>query len=169
MAEETATEQMQRGKQWLEQLLSLAGMPATVDIDSSRLEAEGSCWLVINREQMSDKQAEQLLSNQGHALDAMQYLANTTLNMGGTPETQCAYTIELDGYRARRQVELEAIAQAAAQQVRETGEEYEIPSLSSAERRQVHAMIKEHGDLATESRGREPDRRLVVKPKAEAL
>ena len=51
----------------------------------------------------------------------------------GSTDDQCAYTIELNGYRARRQVELEAIAQAAAQQVRETGEEYEIASLSSAE------------------------------------
>lgn len=160
MGQETTTEH--RGQQWLEQLLQLAGIPAKVDVDLSRLDAEGSCWLIINRETLSDEQVEQLLSNQGHALDAIQYLANTTLNMGTTPQTQCAYTIELDGYRARRQVELEAIAAAAATQVRDTSAEYEIRGLSSAERRQVHNMIKAYEDLATESRGREPDRRLVV-------
>ena len=164
MAEQTEN-QTHRGQAWLEQLLLMMGMSTSVEVDISRLETEGSCWLVIDHSALSQAQVAQLLDSQGHTLDAIQYLANTTLNMGSTDD-QCAYTTELDGYRARRQVELEAIAQAAAQQVRETGEEYEIASLSSAERRQVHTMIKEYGDLVTESRGREPDRRLVVKPGA---
>ncbi|MEO0406643.1 MAG: R3H domain-containing nucleic acid-binding protein [Cyanobacteria bacterium P01_A01_bin.135] len=166
MAEETITEQVHQGQQWLERLLDLAGMPAPVQVDTSRLETEGSCWLIIGREELSDTQVENLLGNRGHALDAIQYLANTTLNMGGTPDTQCAYTIELDGYRARRQVELEAIAQAAVDEVRSSGEEHEIRDLSSAERRQVHTMVKAYDDVTTESRGREPDRRLVVKLKS---
>ncbi|MGF1537832.1 MAG: protein jag [Elainellaceae cyanobacterium] len=156
-----------RGQQWLEQLLSLTGMPAPVEADLSLMETEGSCWLVIDGEALSEAQTDQLLGNKGHALDAIQYLANTTLNMDSAPDEQCAYTIELNGYRAQRQVELEAIAQAAAQHVRDTGESYEIPSLSSAERRQVHTLMKDYDDLETESHGREPDRRLIVKRKQE--
>ncbi|MGF1513708.1 MAG: protein jag [Elainellaceae cyanobacterium] len=167
MANQT-TSQTHRGQQWLEQLLSLAGMPAQVDADLSLLESEGSCWLIIDGGALSEAQTHQLLGNQGHALDAMQYLANTTLNMDSAPDEQCAYTIELNGYRARRQVELEAIAKEAAQRVRDTGENYEIPALSSAERRQVHTLMKDYEDLETESQGREPDRRLVVKRREES-
>jgi len=165
MAEATNTNRTQQGQQWLEQLLTFAGMPAKVDVDLSLLESEGSCWLIINRSDLSDTQAQQLLDNQGHTLDAIQYLTNTTMNMGGSPSDQCAYTIELDGYRARRQVELQAIAQAAAKHVQATGENYAIPSLSSAERRQVHTLMTDYDDLETESQGREPDRRLVVRRK----
>ena len=50
-----------------------------------------------------------------------------------------------------------------AQQVRQTGEEVEMKSLSSAERRQIHTFLKDAEDLETESRGQEPDRRLVVR------
>ncbi len=157
------TRQIHRAQQWLEQLLNLAGVTAPVEADPSLIESEGSCWLIIDGEALSEAQTQQLLGNRGHALDAIQYLANTTLNMEGSPDEQCAYTIELNGYRAQRQIELEAIARQAAQQVRDSGEAYEIPSLSSAERRQVHTLMKDYEDLETESQGREPDRRLVVK------
>jgi spoIIIJ-associated protein len=55
------------------------------------------------------------------------------------------------------------MAENAAQQVRMTGKEYEMKSLSSAERRQVHTLLKDCPDLETYSRGKEPDRRLVVR------
>ena len=50
----------------------------------------------------------------------------------------------------------------AAEQVLASEREFEIKGLSSAERRQVHHFLKAHGGLATFSRGKEPDRRLVV-------
>lgn len=64
----------------------------------------------------------------------------------------------------QRQIELQQLAEAAVQHVRETGEEYEMAALSAAERRQVHTYLKAtYGDLETYSRGKEPDRRLVVR------
>ncbi len=157
--------QLSRGQHWLEELLKLSGTPASVSIDDSALESEGSCWLIIDSQSLSSEQVEGLIGDKGLTLDAIQYLANTTLNLNQAEDEQCAYTIELNGYRKQRQQELEAIASEAAQHVRESGGEYEIPSLSSAERRQVHTLVKAYGDLETYSRGREPDRRLVVHPK----
>jgi spoIIIJ-associated protein len=63
----------------------------------------------------------------------------------------------------RRYEELKQIADQAVQQVRETGNEMELKSLSSAERRQVHTILKQYPDMATYSRGQEPDRRLVIR------
>jgi spoIIIJ-associated protein len=97
-------------------------------------------------------------------LDSIQYLANTTLNLGKAAEDQQAFTIELGGYRARRLEELQAIAAEAAETVMANGQEFEIKSLSSAERRQVHHFLKDYEGLETFSRGKEPDRRLVVCP-----
>lgn len=156
-------QQVEQGQQWLEEMLRLAGLPASVQIDQSRTETEGSCWLTIDQTAFTAEQTQALIGTDGSGLDAIQYLANTILNIGQAEGAQTAYTVELAGYRVQRQAELQALAEAAVQQVRETGAEYEMAALSSAERRQVHTYLKDtYSDLATQSRGKEPDRRLVV-------
>lgn len=156
--------QIQVGCQWLEEFLRLAGLPSQVSVDADKVLSEGSCWLIIDDSALTPEQVQVLTGTNGTALDAIQYLANTTLNLGQPEELQTAYTIELAGYRVRRQLELQSLAEQAVQQVRETGEEYEMATLSSAERRQVHTYLKAFDDLETYSRGKEPDRRLVVRP-----
>lgn len=156
---------MQRGQQWLEQLLHLSKLPAKVTVTDITEEHSDkpSYWLTIDETKLTPKQIEILIGPDGTAIDAIQYLANSILNLGQTEQGQAAYTIELNGYRLRRQAELRAMAEYAAQKVRETGEEFEMKALSSAERRQVHTFLKEWEDLETQSRGQEPDRRLVVR------
>lgn len=155
--------QIQKGKQWLEEMLQLSGLPASVQVDQSRTDVEESCWLAIDDSSLTTEQIQTLIGTDGEVLDAIQYLANTILNIGQTEELQTAYTVELAGYRVQRQMELQQLAEAAVQHVRETGEEYEMAALSAAERRQVHNYLKMYADLATHSRGKEPDRRLVVR------
>jgi spoIIIJ-associated protein len=155
--------QVQQGQRWLEELLQLAGLPLQVSADMSKHASEGSCWLTIDHVTLTQEQIQALIGADGSTLDAIQYLANTTLNLGQPEDHQTAYTIELAGYRLRRQAELQAMAEEAAMQVRDTGEEYEMNALSAAERRQVHTYLKAFDDLETYSRGREPDRRLVVR------
>lgn len=156
---------MQRGQQWLEELLRLSkfGAPVSPTLTDDAGDDKPNYWLTIEQTQLTPKQVEILIGPDGIVLDAIQYLANSILNLGQDEEGQAAYTIEIDGYRLRRQEELRAMADHAAQTVRETGQEYELKSLSSAERRQVHTFLKECEDLETQSRGQEPDRRLVVR------
>jgi spoIIIJ-associated protein len=119
---------MQRGQQWLEELLRLSSLPTSVeatDEDESQ-EDKPSYWLTIDKTQLTPQQIQTLIGPEGAALDAIQYLANSILNLGQDEEQQAAYTIELDGYRLRRQEELRALAAHAAQRVRETGEEFEM-------------------------------------------
>jgi spoIIIJ-associated protein len=156
---------MQRGQQWLEELLRLSklAVQVTPTLTDDSGDDKPNYWLTIDQTQLTPKQIEILIGPDGIVLDAIQYLANSILNLGQEEEGQAAYTIEIDGYRLQRQEELRAMAAHAAQTVRETGQEYEMKSLSSAERRQVHTFLKECEDLETQSRGQEPDRRLVVR------
>jgi spoIIIJ-associated protein len=158
-------EQVQRGQEWLEQLLNFMGVPATVTIEESENipTDSDSCWLTIEESNLTPEQIELLIGKQGESIDAIQYLANTLLNLTLESELQGSYTIELNKYRITRHQELLELAQQVAQKVRETRQEIEIPALSSAERRQIHNFLKDATDLETESRGQEPDRRLVVK------
>ncbi|HHP7243980.1 MAG TPA: protein jag [Elainellaceae cyanobacterium] len=159
--------QLKRGQDWLEQFLKLSALPCHVHVDETQLDAEGSCWLIVDSTPLTPEQIQTLIGDHGSVLDAIQYLANTTLNLGQPAEQQQAYTVELDGYRARRQVELQSMAEEAARQVRHLGDEHELASLSAAERRQVHTFLKAFDDLETYSRGKEPDRRLVVRRRQE--
>lgn len=156
-------DQIRLGKEWLEEFLRLAGLPSAVSAEVSSNLPEESCWLTIDETKLQPNQVQSLIGPDGTVLDSAQYLMNAILNLGHDRDYQGAYTIELSGYRLRRFAELKAMADEAAEQVRQTGEEFELKSLSSAERRQVHTMLKEYGDLETYSRGQEPDRRLVVR------
>lgn len=156
---------MHRGRQWLEELLRLSSFPSTVNAELSPVEQEepSSYWLTIDETPLTPQQIQLLIGPEGSVIDAIQYLANTILNIGRSSDQQASYTVELQGYRIRRQEELREMAEEAAVRVRQTGQEIEMKSLSAAERRQVHTFLKECTDLKTESRGEEPDRRLVVR------
>lgn len=157
--------QIVRGQQWLETLLNLSGVSAEVEahlVAASSSEEPDIYWLTIAQNKLTPEQI-QVLIGAGTVLDAIQYLANAILNLGQAPEQQASYTVELDGYRVRRQAEIQAIAEQAAMQARSDCQEVEIKSLSSAERRQVHTFLKDFVDLETFSRGKEPHRHLVVR------
>lgn len=150
------------GVNWLTTLLTMQGLVSTVSAHQVEDESGQSCWLTIAEDPLSSDQVQALIGESGAVLDSIQYLANTTLNLGKGQEDQQAYTIELAGYRAKRLEELKAMAAVAAERVLASGEEYEMQGLSSAERRQMHHFMSAHEGLSTFSRGREPDRRLVV-------
>ena len=158
--------QLSSGKEWLEQLLALMGIAAkvntegfeTVDADS------GSNWLSISADGLTEIQKQSLIGKKGESIDAIQYLANTTLNLNADPQQQNSFIIELDGYRVQRNQELTTLTQNAIARVQSTGEEVEIPSLSSAERKQIHSLLESIEGLRSESRGHEPNRKLVILP-----
>lgn len=157
-------QQDQGGIQWLSQLLEHQGVQA--DVTGEHVDddlGDSSFWLTIADSSLTQAQIDGLLGDRGRVLDAIQYLANTVLNIGQDPQEQQSYTIELQGYRQQRRDELKAIAEKAAEAALASGSEHEVTDLSSAERRQVHTFLKAYGGLETFSRGREPDRRLVVR------
>lgn len=163
---------MEKSIAWLEKLLTLQGLSANVSghqqAETPRETAEGeavtddSFWLTIDTASLSPEQVQGLIGDRGQVLDAIQYLANATLNMAQAEGDQRAYTIEINGYREQRQAELKGIVEAAAEQVLADGAEHEIKGLSAAERRYVHGLFGEYDQLKTFSRGREPERHLVV-------
>jgi spoIIIJ-associated protein len=159
-------QKLARGKQWLEQLLNLSGIITTVDAQQSAETNPLSYWLTIDQDSLTPAQITNLIGIEGATIDAIQYLANASLNIHQEQDLQAGYIIELDGYRHRRAIELKTIADEAAERVRETKQEFVLQPMSSAERRQMHTFFdgdSSYQDLSTYSRGQEPDRRLVVK------
>jgi spoIIIJ-associated protein len=155
--------QVERGREWLQELLHLAEFSATVSIEANPPFADESQWLRISETDLTPEKIELLLGQGGKALDAIQYLTNAILNLTQEADRPGAFTVELANYRQQRYGELKLIADQAAEETRLTGKEVELKSLSSAERRQIHTLLKQQTDLETNSRGQEPDRRLVVR------
>ncbi len=72
--------------------------------------------------------------------------------------------VDVNDYRKARTVELTELAQKAAHTVRATGKPEALPPMSALERRIVHTELASHRDVATESIGQEPQRRIVIRP-----
>ncbi|MEO1430511.1 MAG: R3H domain-containing nucleic acid-binding protein [Cyanobacteria bacterium J06632_19] len=162
---------MQRGEQWLQELLQLSGF--SVEIKGDKEEntlgerdplSLNSYWLTIEESNLTENQIQILIGRDGKALDAMQYLANSILNLNQESNEQASYTVELNGYRVRRLAEIRNMIEEVVDRVRNTGQQVEVKSLSSAERRQVHTLLKGFEDLESFSQGKEPHRHLVVRP-----
>ncbi len=155
---------IQRGKAWLEKLLSLMGISTQVRVEEKdATEMSAGIWLIIDETPLSPEQIQTFIGENGRNIDAIQYLANTLLHLGIESDNQPTYIIELAGYRSRRQLELLALTQEFSSKVKASGFPVEIPALSAAERRQIHSFLQKDPDLETESQGQEPDRRLVIR------
>jgi spoIIIJ-associated protein len=158
--------QLSLGKKWLDQLLALMNLTATVNTEGLEIDGESNCWLNIDGSGLTSNQKQQFIGDKGEGIDAIQYLANTILNLDAVSESPNSFVVELDGYRLKRNQELATLTTEAIEQVRSTGEETEISGLSSAERKQIHSLLEDTVDLKSESRGQEPDRRLIIRPQS---
>jgi len=73
--------------------------------------------------------------------------------------------LDVDGYRQKREEALKRMAFSAAQKVKFSGQQQELPPMSSEERRIVHLTLSGDSEVETESRGEGKERRVVIKPK----
>ncbi len=107
--------------------------------------------------------ADALVGRGGAVIDALQYLASQIVSRA---EGGGRYRVFLDagGYRARREAALIALADRAAAEAVEFGEEIELDAMTPHDRRIVHMALKDRTDVVTRSEGDEPRRRIVVEP-----
>ena len=73
-------------------------------------------------------------------------------------------SLDADGYRARRAAALEDLADRAAREAVEFGEEIELDPMTPHDRRIVHMALKDRTEVVTRSEGDEPRRRIIVEP-----
>lgn len=173
MTREFETQLLTQGQNWLVELLRLMGVEAkvtselrestTAGLEDHDHEHDWEGWLTVQSINLSPETIQTLIGTRGEVLDSIQYLTSLILNLRSPEGVHMPFTVDLNQYRDRRLQELQSIAQDAVQQARFSRLEQEILALSSAERRQIHSLLKEFEDIETYSRGKEPDRRLVVR------
>jgi len=104
------------------------------------------------------------IGRRGQTIDAVQHLAQRIVFPDGPAEVRVV--IDANGYRERRAEALRAEADDAADDAVSSGGPIELDPLPPFERRIVHEYLRERGDVETHSEGDEPERYLVVTPRA---
>lgn len=106
-----------------------------------------------------------IVGRYGDALKALEYLLNLSLRV---PGEEPRVRLDSGGYRERRKLSLERLAEATARKVVERGAPLRLEPMVSWERWVIHTTLKDRPDVETQSVGESPDRKVVVMPKLNA-
>ncbi len=106
-----------------------------------------------------------LIGREGKTLEALNLIFNNIINAGNRNNRKY-YTIDAEGYRARRADQLKTLALATLERVVRDQKPIKLDPMLPSERKIVHLALAESPFVRTESEGVEPERRLVVFPKA---
>jgi len=109
---------------------------------------------------LDGRDAELLQSQTGELLESLQHLVNQIF--GRNLENGERLVCDVRGFRATREAELQAMANLAANRVRQTGVAFTFEPMNANERRIIHLTLADSADLFTESVGEGADRKLRI-------
>jgi len=104
-----------------------------------------------------------LIGRRSETLSAFQYVAS--LIVGKETQQFVQLTVDVEGYRDRRERQLIQMAKRMADQVAKSGRRQTLEPMPSGERRIIHIALRDHPDVKTESTGEEPYRKVMILPK----
>ncbi|HET9614740.1 MAG TPA: R3H domain-containing nucleic acid-binding protein, partial [Candidatus Limnocylindrales bacterium] len=154
-AAEASPEALTAGKEILEELMRHIGFAVRVEVetgDTSRLNVVAD---PDGREALGS-----LIGRKGERLSALQHLVNLMLSRRMGEWTRVL--VDVEDYRGRRERQLRDLATRAAARVEETGKMIQLDPMPALERRWIHLALRDHPQVATQSIGEEPNRRIVV-------
>ena len=101
-----------------------------------------------------------LIGRRGDTLDALQHLANYTINRG--IEGHIRINVDAECYRRKREDSLRRYANKKAQQVLKAHRRTTLEPMNAYERHVIHATLQDTDRITTYSIGTEPNRRVVI-------
>jgi spoIIIJ-associated protein len=145
------TEVAQNAADFLENVFEMTGLQLHVAVK------QGIAGEVLDIE---GRDAELLQTQTGELLEALQHLINQVF--GRSLTSGARLVCDVHGFRATREAELQAMANLAANRVRQTGVAFTFEPMSANERRIIHLTLADSPDLFTESIGEGSDRKLRI-------
>ena len=104
-----------------------------------------------------------LIGRHAETLNSFQHIAS--LIVGKESQQWVQLTIDVEGYRARREKQIRQLARRMAGQVTKTGRKVTMEPMTSSERRLVHIELRGDPAVMTESVGEDPYRKVMILPK----
>ena len=136
----------------------LADMGITADVEMTDGE-NGEKKITVTGES-----AAVLIGHHGDTLDSLQYLANLAANkrVDGKKGEYVKVTVDVEGYRAKREETLRALARRMAAKVQKYKKSVMLEPMNPYERRIIHSEIQNIEGVSTNSIGSENNRKIVV-------
>ena len=105
-----------------------------------------------------------LIGHHGETLDSLQYLANLAANkkIKGEKHDYVKVTLDIEGYRAKREETLRALARRMAAKVVKYKKSVMLEPMNPYERRIIHSEVQHVAGVSTNSIGSENNRRVVM-------
>ncbi len=101
-----------------------------------------------------------LIGRRGDTLDAIQHLANYTVNRD--VEGHIRINVDAECYREKREDSLRRYARKKAQQVLKARRRTTLEPMNAYERHVIHSALQDMENITTHSTGTEPNRRVVI-------
>lgn len=113
---------------------------------------------------ISGEGASILIGHHGDTLDSLQYLANLAANkkIEGEKKEYVKISVDIEGYRAKREDTLRTLARRKAEQVIRYKRSVMLEPMSPYERRIIHSEIQNMDGVKTNSIGSESNRKVVI-------
>ena len=105
-----------------------------------------------------------LIGHHGETLDSLQYLANLAANkkVKGEKREYVKISVDVEGYRAKREETLRALARRTAAKVLQRKKSVMLEPMNPYERRIIHSEVQGIEGVSTNSIGSENNRRVVM-------
>ena len=105
-----------------------------------------------------------LIGHHGETLDALQYLSNLSANrkIPGEKKEYVKMTVDIEGYRAKREETLRSLARKMADKVLKNKKSVMLEPMNPYERRIIHSEIQNIEGVPTNSIGSEDNRKIVI-------
>ena len=142
--------------EFVKTLISDIGLAAEAELYSCE---DGTRRIII-----SGDDASTLIGHHGDTLDALQYLANLASarkNINGERD-KSRVTIDIEGYRAKREETLRALARRMAAKALRNRRSVMLEPMSAYERRIIHSEIQGIEGVSTNSIGSDNNRKIVI-------
>ena len=113
---------------------------------------------------IAGEDASTLIGHHGDTLDALQYLANLASarkNINGERD-KSRVTIDIEGYRAKREETLRALARRMAAKALRNKRSVMLEPMTAYERRIIHSEIQNIEGVSTNSIGSDNNRKIVI-------
>jgi len=148
--------------QMLDQMLAMMGIEADVSIRDAETPGDGlgmaKAVLDIEGDDLGI-----LIGRRGETLQSLQYLLNVMVSrqLG----EQAFFTVDVEGYRRRRERTLTGLARRMADQVKRTKRPVQLEPMPANERRIIHLALADDRYVSTASTGEGDARQVSIQPR----
>ena len=142
--------------EFIKTLIKNLGLNASIELYS--------CEDGTRRVNIVGEDASALIGHHGDTLDALQYLANLASaqkNSKGEKD-KSRVTIDIEGYRAKREETLRALARRMAAKALRNNRSVMLEPMSAYERRIIHSEVQGIEGVSTNSIGSDNNRKIVI-------